>query len=125
MPINNHLDDLPVGNVDYLKKLVEDYKRYREIKNLELFFSMALLPFYDAMWDGLTSDAGHLMYRLSDFLSEDKRRCMSIYPSSNGSLSIDGSIWDSLEDWRKMWAKYNPYIPELKKILKLEYVILQ
>lgn len=80
---------------------------------------MALLGYYDAMWDGLTEEAGHIIYRLSDFLPVDKRMRLSVFSSKDGSiveLMGDGDEWlvsASLEDWRKEWRRAHKEIPHV------------
>ncbi|MCH8003379.1 MAG: hypothetical protein IH934_02010 [Nanoarchaeota archaeon] len=105
-------------DLDYLKSLAQMLKEGKidEVKEL---FPFALLPFYDAMWKdvGLSQITGHLIYRLSDFVSEEERQHLDIYGSDDGSIMINERRLDSLEDWRKKWEKMNPYIPELMKIL--------
>jgi len=121
---NDSFDGLPIGDVPYLRELVQDYKDNLDFTT-EWFFSYALLGFYDAMWDGLNGTAGHIIYRLSDAIEKSQRETMHIYPSSTGSIIIiergmgedEGVRWDSLEDWRKQWERDNPVIPEYTKQL--------
>lgn len=121
---NDSFDGLPIGDVPYLRTLVEHYKDNPDFTR-ERFFSYALLGFYDAMWDGLNGTAGHIIYRLSDAIEKPQRETMHIYPSSTGSIIIEhkdrgedaGVRWDSLEDWRKKWERDNPVIPEYRKQL--------
>lgn len=109
---------LPIADTAYLRENLKVLRWYvgnggdRE-EGRKHFFSSVLLGYYDALWDGLDKTAGHLLYRLSDFLHEDERKRMMIYPSSDGSI-IDAELgsWDSLEDWRAHWEKTHPVIPE-------------
>lgn len=120
-------DGLPSGDSNYLRKLVQDYKKRGDhIPDLETFFSMALLPFYDVMWTGLKRDVGHVIYRLSDFVPEEERCQIGIYPSRTGSI-IDGKygLWNSLVDWRRQWERQHLYIPEFVKLLPEAQDILQ
>jgi hypothetical protein len=80
-------------------------------KARDVFFSSALMGFYDPTYMGLGTEAGHIVYRLSDHLSEAERSTIKIYPSPTGSLSINGNRWDSLEDWRKEWESLPDEIP--------------
>jgi len=112
----------PIGNADDVRELVQKFKN--GAFDLDGFFRNALLPFYDVMWFSLRGQAGHILYRLSDSVPEEKRKKIAIYSSREGSLILDprnGDIddykWDSLEDWRKLWEKIHPYIPELMKSL--------
>jgi hypothetical protein len=112
---------LPVGDIEHIRWIVKYFKEHRDNISVGSFFMMVLEPFYDCMWDGLNTVAGHVIYRLSDFVSEEERIKISIYPSENGSLIIDEGFglgrWYSLEQWRKEWERYHQYIPELKKLL--------
>lgn len=117
---NDYSDELPIGDIEYLKRLAKTFKEHRnETGNLEFFFSFALMSFYDCMWEGLGTNAGHVVYRLSDFISEEERSIIKIYPSKDGSI-IDEKIypWASLEDWRKEWEElYHSNIPDFTKKL--------
>ncbi|HLD83879.1 MAG TPA: hypothetical protein VI979_03430 [archaeon] len=123
---------------NYLLELAE-MKGRGEISD-ERFFSLALLGFYDAMNPALTAADGHMIYRLSDFVPEDRRRTMRIYPCRTGSIImpsdeiLDASKhpyeyelgggpnnWDSLEDWRKQWERiHRNNIPEMHSPYRLE-----
>jgi len=102
--------ELPVGDIDWLRKLVSQYKDNPEL-SVEFFFRFALLGYYDGMWSGLQRICGDVVYRLSDFVLPEDRKKMLIYPSSNGSLITDDCPWDSLEDWRGEWEKSRGAIP--------------
>lgn len=65
------------------------------------FFKSVLQGFYSPMSAGMKSDAGHVIYRLSDHLTGEERRGIQVYGN------------DTLEDWRKQWEKYHPIIPIL------------
>ena len=101
--------------------LSQTFRNCRESENFldeKYFFSHALCGYYDCMWDGMNESVGHLIYRLSDLIDELKRRQMGIYPSATGSLWLDGNMWNSLEDWRKIWEKDFPKgIPEVFHLL--------
>ena len=120
-----YLGYLPIGDLDYLKELLDSCKKSKGKvsleKLLESFFSLALVPFYDPMWDGLKTHAGHVIYRLSDSVPEEKRRNIAIYPANNGSLIMDKYPWASLEDWRAEWQKYHKQIPgdDIKQLVKM------
>lgn len=108
-----HIADIPClrKNLEALRKYIDEGGDLE--KGREFFFSSTLLGYYDAMWEGLNIDVGHILYRLSDFLEEDKRKRMMIYPSSDGSiLDTEAGQWDSLEDWRQQWEKLHLVIPE-------------
>ncbi len=130
---NNRFDtsafkNLPITDVPRLRELVEDYQKNPNFTK-EDFFSFALLGYYDAMHGGMNAIAGHIIYRLSDFVEEEERKEMKIYPSQTGSIVIqhegegaeffgdEEDRWDSLEDWRKLWEKDNPFIPEYQRQL--------
>jgi len=119
---------LPIGNVAGLKRLVQFFRSAsQEEMDLERFFSLAIMPFYDCMHGGIERMAGHVLYRLSDFLPLEHRKDIYIYPDSSdssGSLVVDDSSWHSLEDWRKEWESLNPHIPSLTKSLPGEIIKL-
>jgi len=108
----------PVADAAWFKKNLEHIKKFiNEGGNIqqarELLFSAILVGYYDCMWGGMDRDVGHLLYRLSDFIGEEERRQMMIYPSEDGMIfDYDLFLWDSLEDWRKQWEKSHPIIPE-------------
>jgi hypothetical protein len=108
----------PIADASWLKKNLEYLRKYfykggNAKESRKLLFTSMLCGYYDCMWGGLQRDIGHVIYRLSDLLSEDERRQMKIYPSSDGSILVEeGDRWDSLEDWRKLWEKSHPIIPE-------------
>lgn len=131
---------LPIGDLRYIEDLLRGFKEIKDASSLdslvsldsllEPFFSRALVPFYDAMWDGLDTTAGHVIYRLSDLVPEEKRRNIAIYPASTGSLIIEQWNWATLEDWRKEWERYHKDIPQhnldrLIKMLPLPHLLLQ
>lgn len=114
----------PIGNIEDVRTFVQ---KFRVDGNLERFFSDSLKPFYGAMYAGLRPNAGHVLYRLSDFVDEQERNKIPIYPGSDGSLDVpyeqEGgeatySKWNSLEDWRKSWEqKTDGLIPTLSEML--------
>ena len=109
--------ELPTATPDWLRKLIAYHlETFGEIRK-DLFFSEALLGYYDCMWEGMTAITGHVVYRLSDSLSEAERQTVTIYPSPEGSIVHKETFWDSLEDWRHSWEKQHPVIPELKTLL--------
>ncbi|MEK7517978.1 MAG: hypothetical protein AAB583_05485 [Patescibacteria group bacterium] len=115
--------ELLVVDVPHLRNLLETYKKEKTLEP-RWFFTMALLGYYDAMHGGLEKDAGHVIHRLSDFIEIKERKKIDIYPSPDGSLIFphgyngnffdfcESDRWDSLEDWRKLWEKTHPFIPE-------------
>jgi len=126
--LKNYSEDLPLGDLAYLERVV---KLCRESsgdaeKDIKLFFLMALTPYFDSIaYEGLDPRVANFLYRLSDFLSEERRRQIEIYPAcagENADVLIDGNPWYSLEEWRKMWEKKNaPYpIPHISFAKKLE-----
>jgi len=114
----------PIGNIEDVRTFVQ---KFRGDGNLERFFSDSLMPFYDALYDSLRSNAGHVLYRLSDFVDEQERKKIAIYPGSDGSLDVSHeqeggeatySKWNSLEDWRKSWEQTTDgLIPTLSEML--------
>jgi hypothetical protein len=104
------IPELSVGDISWLRTLASQYKDNPELST-EFFFEFALLGYYDVMWSGLQGICGDFVYRLSDFVPLEDRKKMLIYPSSNGSLVIDDSVWDSLEDWRRRCEKSRGAIP--------------
>lgn len=128
---------LEIFDVKNLKDLASDAGKYikehgTNSEIIESFFSWALYPYYCPRgidWDGMTTNAGHIIYRLSDFLQEEKRKNIAIYPNDKGSLMIEmyerSVCWDSLEDWRKKWKKYYPIIPDFIKRLPSGFEFLE
>ncbi len=115
---------LPIGTYEYIKELLTMNTQHNQV-SLEMFFSLALVPFYDPMWNGLEETAGHIIYRLSDFVFVEERERIAVYPSEKASIIITdeelGSCsWCSLQDWRREWEKYHPIIPEFQKMLPSE-----
>lgn len=114
-----------------LEKFVK--KNEFDFKIIDEFFSWALLPYYTPYLPGdfyrLSQNAGHIIYRLSDFLTEEERQKIAIYPSEKGSMIIkmlSGNVqWDSLEDWRKSWEKEHPIIPNFIKKLHSAFKFLE
>lgn len=70
------------------------------------------------MWGGLNHRVGDIIYRLSDFVSEEERKRMAIYPADKGSITRETGPWDSLEQWRQQW--YRPDISQLVELLPPE-----
>lgn len=117
-------DSLPVGDIDVLRKLLAYFKEIKEkeglgSKSMKSFFGLALVSHYDCMWEGLRAEAGHVIYRLSDQISPERRQTIPIYPYSEGSIRRPDGNWDSLEDWRKRWEECNSIIPKFQKLLPL------
>lgn len=117
--------ELPIANIQYLKKLsdyclnvfCDDLARARAF-----LFRLSLLGFYDCMWGGMKVEVGHILYRLSDFINESERKRIWIYPSETGMIVDDYGRCDSLEDWRRQWAKIHPIIPEFNFTNKLQNI---
>lgn len=116
--------ELPVGDIKWIKKVLIYYQELKAedpsfySKHVPPFFMEVITPFYDCMWDGMTRDAGHVIYRLSDSVPKEVRESLAVYPNGEtGSLMHDGGFWNSLEDWRREWEKMNPIIPEFQKLL--------
>lgn len=121
---------LPITDVPRIKDLVARYRENPDF-TMESFFSFALLGYYDAMHGGMDATAGHILYRLSDFIEAEERKKIAVYPSQTGSIinNHEGEVdeeffegeekdrWDSLEDWRKLWKGQNRFIPEYQKQL--------
>jgi len=108
-------DELPVGDVQHIKNCLElaDAIRDRDdvIGTLSVFFSHVVAPFYDCMWDGMSTEAGHTVYRLSDQVPCDVRARIDVYPGTDG--------WHSLEDFRREWEQAYPVIPERTPLLEV------
>lgn len=110
----------PLGDKENLAGLMRSMPDWTTRR--EQFFSVALLPYYDAglTWEGMDRDVGHIIYKLTDLVERSDRKAFAVYPSSDGSLRIahedvDGSFesqWDSLEDWRKKWERNHSNIPD-------------
>lgn len=120
--------ELRLGDTEYLKEIIKVIKEDNKIADpIETFFFYALGPYYCPVgWDGIKRNAGHIIYRLSDFLPEEKRSNIAIYPSEHGSLIVNNYPWDSLGDWRKKWEKHYPNgIPEMIKKLPHAFSFLE
>lgn len=117
-------DDLPIADNAYILRCLETAKRFKKTRKpdneklLEIFFSDALTPYYDCMFEGLKGDSGNIIFALSEQVPEELRRKIEIYPN--------GADWHSLEDWRTEWLKNNsrptlgPTFPKLLEMLKAE-----
>lgn len=103
--------DLPTADREYVLKLIELVK-IGYITDIRHFFMDGLVGYYDCMFSGMSTEVGHLMYRLSDFVPLEQRQIMMIYPSTNGSIIAEDGTWDSLEDFRKAWEGHFSEIPE-------------
>jgi len=111
-------DEYYEQDIASLKKLVKTLMEAKELENsvkLELFFNLALTPYYSPDGD-LSVNAGHIIYRFSDFIPEETRKCIEVYPSERGSIIRENSCWDSLEDWRKEWSSHLSIPDFIKKI---------
>lgn len=101
---------------EYATEMMQELGRDEKFGRKWLF-SSGLLGYYDAMHESLETDAGHLLYRLSDHVPEEERHSMKIYPCEDGSLIEEGSQvayhWDSLEDWRRKWEEQHSFIPPI------------
>jgi hypothetical protein len=95
--------------------LVQRLRELREVPpdqvtELGIFFRHVLAPFYDCVWDGLKTEAGHAVYRLSDLVPQEVRQVIEIYPRKDG--------WDTLEDFRREWEDLHPEgVPFLQRLL--------
>jgi hypothetical protein len=96
---------LPDSTLETLRELVYLHRDHPDEISVEYVFKQALLGYYDPMWNGLRQEAGDIIFRLSDFIPREEREKIDVYPSQNGSLSIRGWQYDSLEDWRKQWEE--------------------
>jgi len=77
----------------------------------EWFFSLALESYFSPLCDGPFAEMGHIIYRLSDFLLEEERKSILIYPNDDGQILLGSVLWLSLEDWRNEWSLHYPDIP--------------
>src|SRR5687767_6019427 len=111
---------LPVTDPEYIRSLIEAV-RQGKLTDVRLFFILALEGYYSPMLDGMNRDVGHFLYRLSDLMPAEDRAKLKIYPNyESGSLVDNGVRWDTLEDFRREWAKSNPHIPQLDLLRSLE-----
>lgn len=115
--------ELPIADIPYLKNL----SRYclnvfhdDPVMARAFLFRLGLVGFYDCMWDSMKVEVGHILYRLSDFVDESERKQIWIYPSKIGTIVDEYDRCDSLEDWRKQWAKMHHIIPEFDLTKKLK-----
>lgn len=112
--------------IEWLARLHKSYNEHKTGVNgnpIHLFFSSALLPYYDPCGDGANGTCLDLLYRLSDRIEEDERRNILIYPEKDGEIydSEGDCQWNSLEDWRKEYFKQRIRegpIPELRKLIE-------
>lgn len=77
---------------------------------------MALLGYYDCMWNGMRSEVGDIIFRISDLMDEEERRMILVYPNRDGSIDAEGGKWDSLEDWRQAWEDQRQEIATLSEL---------
>lgn len=133
--MKSYTKDLPLGDLAYLERTIELCRKTSadSENDIKFFFLMALTPYFDGIfYEGLDPRVGNFLYRLSDFLSEERRRQIEIYPAragENADVIIDGNLWYSLEEWRKMWEKQNapysiPHISFAKKLEKRDLIFL-
>ncbi len=96
--------ELPTSTPEDVKKTWQMVNRTNLEHNekVELFFKLALQGFYSPMMDGMKSDAGHIIYRLSDYLTPEERQGIVVYHSNPET---------SLDDWRTEWEKLHGSIP--------------
>lgn len=117
-------DSLPRGTVQTLNGNIQraSYIKQRlpnksDLELLGLFFSNALTPYYDCMWDGMEPEVGHIIYRLSDNVPDDIRSCILIYPK----MGKDEERWVTLSEWREEWERNCPEgIPNFDSLPKVD-----
>ena len=113
MNIDNYREICYQESIRKLKRLVQKLKETTELTNpvkRELLFNIALSPYYSPDGD-LPTNTGNILYRLSEFIPEEERMKIAVYPSEDGPIVQGGAHWDSLEDWRKEWASGGMEIP--------------
>lgn len=115
--------ELPVGDIKHLRGTMQLLEYVIPEKKTEFFFRNVLVSYYDCMFDGLSIGIGDFVYRLSDRLTLEERQKIPIYPSKNGTIIVESTIfednnWLSLEQWRNEWSTSRK-IPEMSELLKL------
>jgi hypothetical protein len=112
------------------KEFIQALLSLAEQVNIESFFFHALETYYetpefreDYNKSRFKVYAGHLLYRLSDYIPMEHREkirvCLDI--DCIGKLIINGANWLSLEDWRVEWERNRP-IPFFQRQLLSELV---
>jgi len=98
-----------VGTLDTLRESLQAFHGLGGPINPAYFFRQQLYPYFETWRDGITSEMGHVLYRLADRFPEEDRELMPIYPSDGGTLYLrDSGCWTSLEDWRRDWERMHP-----------------
>ncbi len=91
---------LEVSGVDQIRELLLIMRAMPD-PSLEVFFSLALAPFFDeVLHNGMTTEAGNVLYRLSDLVHEQQRRFIKVYPKAVEF----GMGWHTLQEWREVWV---------------------
>ena len=113
------IPELTQVQLDHFRFLINFFANSEEGLSPDRFFGLALYDAYDTLVSplGIAPVAGHIIYRLSDFVDEDQRRTIVLYPNSTGSVIDNGESCDSLEDWRVNWISiYKDGIPPLSEL---------
>jgi hypothetical protein len=107
-------EETPEFNISGLRDLAIEFGKDPSV-GIDLFFKLALYPYYDCLWKGVNVNCGHFIYRLSDHLPKEKREIITIHSSESGSIITEFGLVDSLEDWRHIWEKEHKEIPTFQK----------
>ena len=92
--LDDNLEDLPVADLDLVRRTLAHIKAGSTGADLQYFFMTVLAPHYDrVVYSGLHRDAGSVVYRLADQVPVEMRKMLAIYPAHDG-------LWFTLEDWR-------------------------
>lgn len=111
--------DFPKPQPLNTENLFRDIRRYHSHPdgfNRSVFFKHTLNKFLGQ--PNQLDIVGHIIFRLSDFLSEEERNSLKIYPSDEGTAKDELEYkWFSLRDWREEWVYLHPDgIPALTEL---------
>lgn len=61
--------------------------------SIDQYFAYAVSPFYDTMWKWNPPPAiyGDILYRLSDYVPQEQREIIEVYPDPNGTLMLEST----------------------------------
>jgi len=127
LPPENQAEDstitpqIPISHLEFIRACVKAHRDDPENFGLEaLFLNILMGP--DPLDEEIDLTAGHVAYRLSDFVDPEERKIIAVQPAAPeigypGTIVREGIQWHSLEEWRSFWKRVHPDIPEFVKKL--------